>query len=100
MAMETFYIPSEHDFKKWIKEAVKECLEESLTKAKPLNSIEGELMSRKEIANKLKISLVTLNSWVNRGLPSYKQRGRVYFIYSEVMEHIKKNDFRRQFQYS
>ena len=57
--------------------------------------VEEPLLQRKEIAAKLKISLVTLHDWMNRGLPSHKQRGRVYFLYSEVMEYIKKNKIKR-----
>jgi hypothetical protein len=87
--METFYIPTENDFRKWIKEAVQECLEENMTKVEQPNEHEVNLMSRKEIASKLQISLVTLTDWVKRGLPSHKQRGRVYFLYDEVMNHIK-----------
>ena len=62
-----------------------------------LSKHEGEepLLHRKEIAGKLRISLVTLNDWVKRGLPSHKQRGKVYFLYSEVMDYIKKNKLRR-----
>jgi hypothetical protein len=92
--METFYIPTENDFRKWIKEAINECLENSLLKNVTSNEAPEELLSRKEISKKLRISLVTLTDWVKRGLPSHKQRGRVYFIQSEVMEYIKKNKFR------
>ena len=35
------------------------------------------------------ISLVTLTDWMKRGLPFHRQRGRVYFIRSEVVEYIK-----------
>jgi len=85
--METFFIPTENDFKKWIKEAVAECIRERTTA--PAGEQEESLLSRKEIAGKLRISLVTLTEWVKLGLPSHKQRGRVYFIYSEVIEYIK-----------
>lgn len=50
---------------------------------------EKTLVNRRDIAKFLKISLVTLNDWVNRGLPSHKQRGRVYFDKQEVKEYIK-----------
>lgn len=86
--MDTLFIPSEQDFRKWIKEAIKEYFEE-----KPLASTgpvtDEPFLSREEIAGKLKVSLVTLTDWVKRGLPSHKQRGRVYFLHSEVMEYIK-----------
>ena len=88
--METLFIPNENDFKRWIKEAVKEFFEASPRSPKE-NQIEGDLHNRKEIAKLLRISLVTLNDWVNRGLASYKQRGRVYFDKTEVKEYIKNN---------
>lgn len=90
--MDTFYIPNENDFRRWIKEAVKDCLENTSVKAaQPSPSQEEPLLTRKEIAGIFRISLVTLHDWMNRGLPCHKQRGRVYFIRSEVMEYVKKN---------
>jgi hypothetical protein len=89
--MGTLYIPTEIDFKRWIKEAVEECLQNSLHGTSPDQNNEDDLLDRKEIAKILRISLVTLTDWVKRGLPSHKQRGRVYFIHSEVMDYIKKN---------
>lgn len=56
------------------------------------------LLQRKELAARLHISLVTLNDWVKRGLPSHKQRGRVYFLYSEVLEYLRKNQVKKLFQ--
>lgn len=89
--MDPIFIPNEADFKKWIRETVGECLEEYFSKNHSEDSSQEELLSRKQIAQKLKISLVTLTDWVKRGLPSHKQRGRVFFIYKEVIEFIKKN---------
>lgn len=89
--MDTVYIPNENDFRRWIKEAVKDCLENTSTKAaQPSPSQEETLLTRKEIAGIFRISLVTLHDWMNRGLPCHKQRGRVYFIRSEVMEYVKR----------
>ena len=90
--METFVIPTEKDFRKWIKEAIFEYLEEKKTVDKSAENSDVTLLTRKEIAKKLRISLVTLTDWVKHGLPSHKQRGRVYFIYSEVIEYIKRNN--------
>jgi len=92
--METLFIPSEKDFRKWIKEAFNECMQSSITKGNILDEHEEELLNRNEVAKKLRISLPTLTDWVKRGLPSHKQRGRVYFIHSEVMEYIRKNRLR------
>jgi hypothetical protein len=93
--MDTLLIPNENDFRRWIREAVKECLENTPVKsAQPDQSQEEPLLTRKEIAGIFRISLVTLHDWMKRGLPSHKQRGRVYFLRSEVMDYVKKN--RRQ----
>ena len=87
--METLFIPNENDFKKWIKEAVKEFFQETVVPGNENKENDDVFLNRKEIANFLRISLVTLNDWVNRGMPSHKQRGRVYFDKSEVKEYIK-----------
>ena len=94
--MDTLFIPNENDFRRWIRDAVKECLENTPIKnGSPSDQQQEEpLLTRKEIAGIFRISLVTLHDWMKRGLPSHKQRGRVYFLRSEVMEHVKIN--RRQ----
>lgn len=85
------YIPSEQDFRRWIKEAVRECFEEILLKNRGLETApEMEpLLSRKEIAKVLRISLVTLHEWMKQGLPNHKQGGKVYFLQSEVYQYLK-----------
>jgi hypothetical protein len=92
--MNTILIPTESDFRKWIKEAIKECLQEDLV-TKTLTRLDSEpeepLLTRKEIAGIFRISLVTLHEWMNRGLPCIRQGGRVYFIRSEVMDYVKRN---------
>lgn len=88
-----FFIPSEGDFKQWVREAVKECLDSFLPEVQhsPSPPYEEPLLTRKEIAGIFRISLVTLHDWMKRGLPCHKQRGRVYFLRSEVMEYVKRN---------
>ena len=90
--MDSLLIPNENDFRRWIKEAMKECLENSPGQngLLPDQSLEEPLLSRKEIAGLFRISLVTLHDWMKRGLPSHKQRGRVYFLRKEVMDYLKK----------
>jgi len=88
--MNLISFPDEADFRKWVKEAIKESLNEYFTQNKPLAENEEIFLSRSEIAGILRVSLVTLTDWMKRGLPCHKHRGRVYFIRSEVMEHIKK----------
>ena len=90
--MPTLYVPSEDDIRRWIKQAIEEYLNDALVKNIPSQPAgEEQLLCRKEIAGLLGISLVTLHDWMNRGLPCHKQRGRVYFIRSEVMDYVKAN---------
>ncbi len=87
--MATLYVPTEDDVKKWVKEAVQECFALMMT---PSGSDRDEpLLSRVEAAKLLRVSLVTLTDWMKRGLPCHKQRGRVYFLKSEVMGFIKEH---------
>ena len=89
--METLFIPNENDFKRWIKEAVKDFLQEFTKKELKDEHNEEDLLNRKEIAKFLRVSLPTLTDWIKRGLPSHKQRGRVYFDKTEVIQYIKEN---------
>lgn len=89
--METLFIPTENDFKRWIKEAVKEFIAEHLHSSEVVEKDSEGLLNRKEIAKFLRISLPTLTDWIKRGLPSHPQRGRVYFDKSEVISYIKEN---------
>jgi len=92
--MDTLFIPNETDFRKWIQEAVKA----GIDSAASIKSGEKEepLISRKQVAGFLGISLVTLTDWMKRGLPFHKVNGRVYFQRSEVLEYVKTNHGRRQ----
>jgi predicted DNA-binding transcriptional regulator AlpA len=92
--MDTLFIPTESDFRKWIQEAVKAGME-SATNNQTAEK-EEPLISRKQVASFLGISLVTLTDWMKRGLPFHKVNGRVYFQRSEVLEYVKTNRGRRQ----
>lgn len=93
--METLFIPNERDFKQWIKDAMMELLTDADVFHKKVSDGEEPLLSRKEIAAILHVSLVTLTDWMKRGLPFHRQRGRVYFMRSEIMEYLKKNHLRQ-----
>jgi excisionase family DNA binding protein len=93
--MDTLFIPTENDFRQWIKDAVKESLENSTSKKPPADEKDNQLLSRKEIAGYLGISLVTLTDWMRRGLPFHKVNGRVYFQRSAVLEYVKSHRQRR-----
>lgn len=46
-----------------------------------------ELMTRKETANMLSVSLTTLRTWtVQRIIKSYKLGGRIYYKRNEILE--------------
>jgi predicted DNA-binding transcriptional regulator AlpA len=93
--METVFIATEHEFKKWVKEAVQEYLQEHLQQPRSKTEDEDHLLNRREIAKFLRISLVTLTDWMKRGLPSHHQRGRVYFDKKEVLDYIKEKKIRQ-----
>lgn len=75
----------------FVKEAVHEYFQSAILKDAVKDEVADDLISRKEVAGILKVSLVTLTDWMKRGLPSHKQRGRVYFIKSEVLQYIREN---------
>jgi predicted DNA-binding transcriptional regulator AlpA len=91
--METLFIPSENDFKRWVKEAVQEYFQSTSQLQSVTGNTDDRLIDRKEVAKLLQISLVTLTDWMKRGLPFYKQRGRVYFIKKEVLIYIQKSGY-------
>lgn len=93
--MENLIILTEYDFKKWVKEAVNECLLETNQAVQDYPKAVDGLLNREEIAILLRISLVTLTDWVKRGLPSHKQRGRVYFYKEEVLSYIREKKINR-----
>jgi len=90
--MEALYIPSEDDFKRWVKEAVQEYFQNAAQQELAASEEKNDLIGRKEVSKLLQVSLVTLTDWMKRGLPFHKQRGRVYFIKSEVVEYIMENN--------
>lgn len=97
--MATIVIPTEEEIKKWVKDAVKESLETAKPKEVLVTNVQEGFLSRKEIAQKLDISLGTLHNWMKQGLPSHKQQGRVYFLYSEVGEYISKKRPKKKFDW-
>lgn len=61
--METLFIPTEDDFRKWIKDAARENMGNSTSKKPSADEKDSQLLSRKEIAGYLGISLVTITDW-------------------------------------
>jgi hypothetical protein len=52
---------------------------------------EEPFLTRKQMAAELNVSLVTLNTWQNTGLPNHRLHRRIYFIKSEVLEYMQSN---------
>ena len=88
--METIIITSETEIKRWIREIFREELAGIVQEIRPTTpGCDEPLLTRKEIAAYLKISLVTLHDWMNKGLPCIRKGNRVLFLKSEVLEAIK-----------
>jgi len=89
--MENIFIPVEADFRKWIREELNSFLLK-LPQNKQLSEGDKEpLLSREEVIKMFKISFMTLNAWMNKGLPHYRQSRRVFFLKSEIMNFLKVN---------
>lgn len=94
--MEAVYILNESDFKRWVREVIKDVITEQLQSTNVVGDETSEkLLNRQEIASFLRVSLVTLTDWIKRGLPSHKQRGRIYFDKREVLDYIKDKKIRQ-----
>jgi excisionase family DNA binding protein len=96
--METIIITSETEIKKWLREILREELATQMPKVQPsAPGYDEPLLTRKEIAGYLKISLVTLHDWMNKGLPYIKRGSRVLFLKSEVLAAIKERPVKRKY---
>lgn len=72
-----------------ISESVKTQIQElsNYLKASNPQKEEKEFLTRKEVAELFKVSLVTIHEWCNNGvLKHYKVGNRTYFKYSELLE--------------
>jgi hypothetical protein len=56
---------------------------------------EDKLLTKKEMAEELDISLVTLTDWMKKGLPFLRLNKRVYFRREEVLNHMSVQNKRR-----
>jgi len=88
--MTNISLPQEDDFKRWVREVIREELNQSSIPA-ARQALEETLLSRQQIAAELGISLVTLTDWMKKGLPYLRLNGRVYFKRSEVIASMKHN---------
>ena len=82
---------SPKDLAELISENVKKQMQELLCNQKnePQESEQNELITRKEAAVLLKVSLVTIHEWCNNNiLHYYKMGNRTYFKRSEILEKL------------
>jgi hypothetical protein len=88
--METLVITSEAELKRMIREVVRDEIGQMVRGwQQPWQAYEEPLLTRKEMARHLNISLVTLTKWVRQGLPNIRKDGRVLFLKSDVVKAIK-----------
>lgn len=91
--MDTIQLASREDVKRWVKESLFEFFKEHpIVQSKKEEFASETFLNRKQIAAFLKVSITTLQDWMNRGLPYHKYRGRVYFLHDEVFAYVKDND--------
>ena len=87
--MEALFVAKEEDVKRWIKEALVECMDQIELHHQPKAAHEELLISRKEAASRFHVSTNTLTNWTAEGLPHYKNKRRIMFLYSEILVYIK-----------
>ena len=69
-----------------IRDAVRAELQEHFKKGdNPPAQVNERLLSKKELSEELRVSLVTVTDWMKKGLPFLRLHKRVYFKMSEVL---------------
>lgn len=95
--MDALYFLKEEDFRRWLREELKEIIKTQTGTITNIEAQNEQVLSRQEVATLFKISTVTLNTWMAKGLPHYRQSRSVFFLRSEIMAylniHKKKKDF-------
>jgi len=90
--MEPLIITNEEDIKRCIREVIRDELKVLLAQTNLHSpSYDEPVLTRKEIAKYLNISLVTLTEWVRLGLPCIRKGRRVLFLKSEVLAAMKRS---------
>lgn len=75
-----------------LKEIVHDAVREALSEFKDEFQREQQvkLLTRKEVAEMLRISLPTLNQWTKMGkLKAYRKSGRVYYKRNEILHELE-----------
>jgi hypothetical protein len=76
-----------------IKEAIRNELKLILKEKNNISSTaqkEESLLTKKQMAEELDISLVTLTDWMKKGLPHQRLHSRIYFRKDDVFNSMKK----------
>lgn len=77
-----------------IQDAVRKEVKSVLSEEKTFSQAtppEEKLLTKKEMAEELDISLVTLTDWMKKGLPYLQLHKRIYFRKAEVLKSMAKN---------
>ena len=77
-----------------IQDAIREELKKAFKEAKfsdPPQTQQEKLLTKKEMAEELDVSLVTLTDWMKKGLPYLRLNKRIYFRREEVLNSMSKN---------
>jgi hypothetical protein len=82
-------LPDKEDFQRWIAEVKQEIILELRKEMVLRKDSEPKYLTRKEIAAKFKISLVTLHNLTTKGLPSLKVGKRRVYDYKSVETYLK-----------
>lgn len=77
---------NEEALSRCIREAVRAELQEHFKTSGSQPPLEERLLSKRELAAELGVSLVTLTDWMKKGLPFLRLHKRVYFKRSEVLK--------------
>lgn len=81
------------DFFKRLEQIIHSAIKESLPKEQPEKP---RLLTRKELAAFLKVSLPTIHSWTKLGIiQSYRVGRKIYYKSTEIEEGMIKRKFRR-----
>lgn len=73
------------------KDELNQLIKTSIQEAIKQRALENNYLTRKDLARRLGVSMVTIDSWAREGLlKRHNIKGRVFFIESEVREAIKK----------
>ncbi|MEX2564870.1 MAG: helix-turn-helix domain-containing protein [Cyclobacteriaceae bacterium] len=81
-----------------IQDAVREEIKSALKEVKTSDmrpSEKEKLLTKKEMAEELDVSLVTLTDWMKKGLPFLRLNKRIYFRREEVLKSMSKNSRHR-----